>query len=156
MSAAEIDCYPSRTGDVERILARRDPVIHSSRPAPVDAELASRYERDGFIVLENIFTLQEIESFQREAERLRGEWKSAQRDEVIIEPQSRDVRSIFDVPAFSELFARVLSDSRLLDWARYLLDDDVYVHQSRLNYKPAFEGKEFYWHSDFETWHVED
>jgi ectoine hydroxylase len=32
----------------------------------------------------------------------------------------------------------------------------VYIHQSRLNYKPGFRGKEFYWHSDFETWHVED
>src|SRR5690606_14002734 len=29
-------------------------------------------------------------------------------------------------------------------------------HQSRVNFKPAFVGKEFYWHSDFETWHVED
>ena len=27
---------------------------------------------------------------------------------------------------------------------------------SRLNYKPGFTGKEFFWHSDFETWHVED
>ncbi|MCB1474687.1 MAG: phytanoyl-CoA dioxygenase family protein, partial [Rhodobiaceae bacterium] len=25
-----------------------------------------------------------------------------------------------------------------------------------LNYKPGFTGKEFYWHSDFETWHAED
>jgi ectoine hydroxylase-related dioxygenase (phytanoyl-CoA dioxygenase family) len=32
----------------------------------------------------------------------------------------------------------------------------VYLHQSRLNYKPGFTGKEFYWHSDFETWHAED
>jgi ectoine hydroxylase len=30
------------------------------------------------------------------------------------------------------------------------------VHQSRVNFKPAFDGREFYWHSDFETWHVED
>src|SRR5690606_24848873 len=34
--------------------------------------------------------------------------------------------------------------------------DDVYVHQSRINLKPGFRGKEFYWHSDFETWHTED
>ena len=33
---------------------------------------------------------------------------------------------------------------------------DVYVHQSRVNLKPGFRGKEFYWHSDFETWHIED
>jgi ectoine hydroxylase len=25
-----------------------------------------------------------------------------------------------------------------------------------VNRKPGFAGKEFYWHSDFETWHVED
>jgi ectoine hydroxylase len=25
-----------------------------------------------------------------------------------------------------------------------------------MNFKPGFTGKEFYWHSDFETWHVED
>src|SRR3546814_9320188 len=40
--------------------------------------------------------------------------------------------------------------------SRFLLDDTVYIHQSRLNYKPGFQGKEFYWHSDFDTWHVED
>src|SRR3546814_6672767 len=39
---------------------------------------------------------------------------------------------------------------------RSLLDSDVYVHQSRINLKPGFRGKEFYWHSDFETWHTED
>src|SRR5690606_6141275 len=33
---------------------------------------------------------------------------------------------------------------------------DVYVHQSRINLKPAFRGRDFYWHSDFETWHIED
>jgi ectoine hydroxylase len=37
-----------------------------------------------------------------------------------------------------------------------LLGGDVYIHQSRINYKSGFSGKEFYWHSDFETWHVED
>ena len=40
--------------------------------------------------------------------------------------------------------------------ARQILGSDVYVHQSRVNYKPGFKGKDFYWHSDFETWHAED
>jgi ectoine hydroxylase len=51
---------------------------------------------------------------------------------------------------------RLAADERLAGVARFLLGDDVYVHQSRLNYKPGFVGKEFYWHSDFETWHTED
>jgi hypothetical protein len=40
--------------------------------------------------------------------------------------------------------------------ARQLLGSDVYVHQSRVNFKPGFNGQDFYWHSDFETWHAED
>src|SRR3546814_17551354 len=46
---------------------------------------------------------------------------------------------------------------RISDWSSDVCSSDlVYIHQSRLNYKPGFKGKEFYWHSDFETWHVED
>jgi ectoine hydroxylase len=54
------------------------------------------------------------------------------------------------------MMRRLAADDRLAGVARFLLGDDVYIHQSRLNYKPGFLGKEFYWHSDFETWHVED
>jgi ectoine hydroxylase len=44
----------------------------------------------------------------------------------------------------------------VLDAARQILGSEVYIHQSRVNLKPGFSGKEFYWHSDFETWHQED
>lgn len=50
----------------------------------------------------------------------------------------------------------VCSDSRIVEPVRQLLGSDVYIHQSRVNFKPAFDGKEFFWHSDFETWHIED
>src|SRR5690606_14457259 len=63
---------------------------------------------------------------------------------------------IFAIHEQSALMHRLASDRRLAGVASFLLDDQVYVHQSRLNYKPGFKGKEFYWHSDFETWHVED
>lgn len=46
--------------------------------------------------------------------------------------------------------------ARLLNVARQILGSEVYIHQFRANMKPGFLGKEFYWHSDFETWHVED
>jgi ectoine hydroxylase len=56
----------------------------------------------------------------------------------------------------SSAFNRLVADARLVNVARQILGSEVYVHQSRLNLKPGFSGKEFYWHSDFETWHVED
>src|SRR5690625_6354074 len=49
-----------------------------------------------------------------------------------------------------------MQDPRLVNVARQILGSEVYVHQSRVNYKPGFDGDEFYWHSDFETWQVED
>jgi len=45
---------------------------------------------------------------------------------------------------------------RLCGVAAQILGSGVYLHQSRINFKPAFEGKPFPWHSDFETWHMED
>src|SRR3546814_548626 len=63
---------------------------------------------------------------------------------------------MFQIHAQSNLLRRLAADERLAGVARFLLDDTVYIHLSRLNYKPGFQGKEFYWHSDFETWHVED
>ena len=40
--------------------------------------------------------------------------------------------------------------------AEQILGSDVTITQSRINIKPAYKGKSFPWHSDFETWHVED
>jgi ectoine hydroxylase len=73
-----------------------------------------------------------------------------------LEPGSRSVRSIFRIHELSEKISELIKDPRLLDIARSIVGSDVYVHQSRANLKPGFRGKEFYWHSDFETWHIED
>src|SRR3546814_17030185 len=77
-------------------------------------------------------------------------------DTVITEPGGKEIRSIFQIHAQSNLLRRLAADERLAGVASFLLDDTVYIHQSSLNYKQGFQGKEFYWHSDFETWHVED
>jgi ectoine hydroxylase len=60
------------------------------------------------------------------------------------------------VHKISEVFAEIVRDPRVVERARQILGSDVYVHQSRVNFKPGFGGGDFYWHSDFETWHAED
>ncbi|HEX4902702.1 MAG TPA: phytanoyl-CoA dioxygenase family protein, partial [Acidimicrobiales bacterium] len=72
------------------------------------------------------------------------------------EPGSDEVRSIFAFHDGTDRLAQVVSDERLAGAARQLLGSDVYVHQSRVNRKPGFRGRDFQWHSDFETWHTED
>src|SRR5699024_12245631 len=73
-----------------------------------------------------------------------------------VEAKSDEVRSIFNIHRTNEIFKKIANDPRLVDRARQILGSDVYIHQSRINYKPGFVGKEFSWHSDFETWHAED
>jgi len=158
MTALANNPYQSRIDAEETIAPRLDPVVYaaSSAKLPADEERVRSYEHNGFVVLDDVFSEREVEYFQREAERLRCDRMLAKREETIVEPESSEIRSIFNVPQFSPIFQRLVHDTRLVGWARYLLNDDVYLHQSRLNFKPGFAGKEFYWHSDFETWHVED
>lgn len=151
------DVYPSRQG-VNEFSERLDPTVYApiSRLAPLSQQQIDDYAENGFMVLEDLFSDVEVKMFQQELERLRQDEKVKQSGETITEPDSGELRSVFRVHENSALFKKLVADSRLAEVARYVLNDDVYIHQSRLNYKPAFRGKEFYWHSDFETWHVED
>lgn len=153
------DLYPSRAGAKPRILRRRDDVAYGawSPEAPLGQAQMRAFARNGFLVLRGLFELQEIEVLCADAEALRTSRSGTLDPETVIaEPNSGAVRSVFKVHAQSDVFGRLAADARLAEVARFLLDDDVYLHQTRLNYKRGFQGKEFYWHSDFETWHVED
>ncbi|HBG50253.1 ectoine hydroxylase [Candidatus Macondimonas diazotrophica] len=158
MPSEAIDRYPSRAGRPASVTPRTDPVVYAdaNREPPLARRTIANYENQGFLNLYTLFTDAEITAMQAELARLRHDALIMQRSEAIREQETGDLRSLFRVHQLSPLFAAVAADPRLVDLARYILDDEVYIHQSRLNYKPGFGGKEFYWHSDFETWHVED
>ena len=156
---AREDVYPSRQSTEAELLPRLDDVVHGrwTPDAPLSEEDTQSFQRDGFLVLRDIFDTGEMEILCSAATRLRGAGRSALEPETLIsEPGSGHVRSVFRIHEQDRTFARLAADARLAEVARFLLNDDVYIHQSRMNYKPGFRGKEFYWHSDFETWHVED
>jgi len=152
------DIYPSRHAKVAEFLPRLDPVVHGdwTEDAPISREQADAFDRDGYLVLEELFSDEEMAFLQREAGKLLADPDALEEETVVTEPGEREIRSIFRIHAQSPVVARLAADQRLAGIARFLLGDAVYIHQSRLNYKPGFHGKEFYWHSDFETWHVED
>ncbi|WP_028784987.1 ectoine hydroxylase [Thalassobacillus devorans] len=154
------DLYPSRKNNQPEILKRKDPVIHTDRSkddqAPLSKEQLDSYERNGFLQIENFFSDDEVSELQKGIFELQDDSKDVTSDKVIREPESDEIRSIFHVHQDDEYFKKVAYDQRILDIVNHLLGSDVYIHQSRINYKPGFTGKEFDWHSDFETWHVED
>jgi len=151
------DLYPSRGLPEPRLAPRKDPVVHGSvEDGPLDVVHLRRYEQNGFLTFEGMFDDDEVARYLAELQRLRGDEALADRPETITEPESGQVRSIFAVHRQSELMERLCRDRGVVEIARQLLGGDVYFHQTRVNYKSGFRGKEFYWHSDFETWHQED
>lgn len=152
------DAYPTRKGGDETWIERADPVVWSewTTDAPISQKQAETFNRDGFLVLRDMFGADEVRALIDRAAGLRADGRSLRRDDVVFEPGSDEVRTIFRLEDHDPLMMRLSRDRRLAGIASFLLGDDVYVHQSRLNYKPGFTGKEFYWHSDFETWHAED
>jgi len=151
------DVYPSRVSSRPQMIERRDPVVWGKEAdGPLDIVHLRRYEQSGFLIFERMFSERDLEPFREELDLLRTSDGVTKRKEVITEPGSDEVRSVFAVHESNEVLSKLCRHPRLVTIARQLLGGDVYIHQSRVNYKPGFTGKEFYWHSDFETWHVED
>ncbi|MEJ9219750.1 ectoine hydroxylase [Paenibacillus glucanolyticus] len=154
----EMDVYPSRLHSEPRLLKRQDPVVYSdwTPDASITLEQSEFYERNGYLFLEGFFDREELQQYQAEARSLQVTARESEKDEVIREPGGDEVRSVFAVHHSHAVFQELSQHPRLLAIVEYLLGSETYIHQSRINYKPGFTGKEFYWHSDFETWHVED
>ena len=150
------DRYPSRKGRPPRLLPRPDPVVHPGGSGPLDAAAVRRFDDCGFLDVEGVFDASEVALLDEALGHLVETVGTDDRDRLIVEPGSDEIRSIFACHTDDGPLADAVRDSRLAGVARQLLASDVYVHQSRVNRKPGFRGKDFQWHSDFETWHTED
>ena len=123
-----IDLYPSRLEDEPALLPRHDRVVHSDwhAGAPLSAEQAGQYEREGYVVLDSLFSEDEVAYLQRAAGALLADPDTLTAETIIAEPHSNEIRSIFEVHRQSEVIARLAADERLAAVARFLLGDEVY------------------------------
>lgn len=153
-----LDRYRSRTGGEERVSDRLDPVLWGGPdvPGPLSSEQLRRFETDGFLILEDWLDRDTVAACLDDVAALGRSPGIAGDERSILEPDSGALRSLFQVHRSGSVVPGLVGDRRLAGAAQQILDDDVYVHQSRINLKPALHGRSFSWHSDFETWHVED
>ena len=158
-NAKVADAYPTRLAQAPESLTqpRQDGVVKGrTLPGPLSQAQLDEFERNGYLFIPNLIEGEELEALRQEMNALLS--NDAYRDKAfsITEPESHEIRSLFAVHQLSERLGALASDERVAGAARQIIGDDPYVHQSRINYKPGFEGKGFNWHSDFETWHAED
>ncbi|HVV21535.1 MAG TPA: ectoine hydroxylase, partial [Pseudonocardiaceae bacterium] len=155
------DNYPTRIAGEPTSIVRADPTVwpgESGRLAdgPFDDSTLAQYNADGCTIVQGLLSPAEVEAYSAELARLTSDERLRHDERTVVEKESNQIRSIFQVHLISDLIAELVRDPRVADRARQVLGSDVYVHQSRVNYMPGFRGRGFYWHSDFETWHAED
>jgi ectoine hydroxylase len=155
------DDYPTRITGEPVPIVRRDPTVWPTASGelaagPFDASDLAGYDTDGCTIVQGLLSPAEVEAYSAELARLTADETLRGDERTVVEKESKQVRSIFQVHLISPLIAELVRDPRVADRARQVLGSDVYVHQSRVNYMPGFRGRGFYWHSDFETWHAED
>ena len=155
-SNTAMDFYPTRQNSKSIIIPRTDPVVYPDSSSSLNEEQEKFFEDNGYLIFENLFTSDEVSTLFEELKSLSEDSSKKNLPQFILEESNKEVRSIFEIHNLSELYGRLCRDKRIVNTAQHLLGSKVYIHQSRVNMKPGFDGKEFYWHSDFETWHSED
>ncbi|WP_433290141.1 ectoine hydroxylase [Pseudonocardia sp. CA-142604] len=158
VDTATADRYPTRVADRPALLDRVEPTVWAGTDVPghLSPDELAAHERDGFVTVPELLTPAEVATYSAELDRLASDPAIREDERTVVEKTSQQVRSIFEVHRISDAVAALVADERVAGRARQILGSDVYVHQSRINYKPGFGGGGFYWHSDFETWHAED
>ena len=154
------DLFPTRLERKLGMFERLDPVVHPSperlSDGPLTADQVKEFDDRGFLFFDSFFSKDDMDGFIKELKDYEDDEDLKLSEGTVLEPGKEEIRSIFGIHEISERFDRLTRDPQLLDMTRQLLDSEVYIHQSRINYKPGFKGRGFNWHSDFETWHSED
>lgn len=154
------DLFPTRLERKLGMFERIDPVVYGDESQRSDGPLSKaeieEYESKGYLSFEGFYDSEKMEAFLQELRDYEDDSDLKLSEGTVLEPGREEIRTIFGIHEVSERFSKLTRDPRLLAIVKQLLGSEVYIHQSRINYKPGFKGKGFEWHSDFETWHSED
>lgn len=116
-------------------------------------EQLQAFERDGYVTVPALFTRDEVAVLRDALDRVKA---MTDRPEVVRERTNDSVRVVYGAHRFEDVYRRLSRHPRWIEPARQLLGGDIYIHQTRINPKAAFDGQGWWWHQDYATWRFED
>ncbi|MEC4722735.1 MULTISPECIES: phytanoyl-CoA dioxygenase family protein [Noviherbaspirillum] len=123
----------------------------------LNASQLAAYKRDGFIVLESLFSDEEVKAMKSDLKRI----QQIDTDHLVREKTGGIAKTIYkvhepDSPTASSVFHAATRAPRMLGPAQQLLEDpDLYIYHTKCNLKTAIDGSVWQWHQDFGTWHID-
>ena len=115
------------------------------------------FDQDGYLILRNLFSKEEISVLQSEATRL----ARLNTEGIIRESQTSTPKIMLrmhdpDSPTTSPAYVITARLPRVLGAVQQVLrTKDLYIHHSKINIKGAIEGSVWPWHQDFGQWKLD-
>ena len=110
------------------------------------------YERDGYFVQQNALS-------QAAAENLLActmAFQNQMRPGHVLEKDGKTHRAFHGCHLYDDTYSALICAPQFLTPAQQLLNDDVYIHQLKVNVKQPFSGEMWPWHQDYIYWRNED
>lgn len=115
-------------------------------------EQLQQFDREGYLFFPGHFSREETSKLTDEVPGL-----YARREAYNVREKGKDaVRTNFAAHMYSAPFARLARHPRMIGPVMDLFDEQVYMHQFKINGKAAFEGDVWQWHQDYGTWLNDD
>ncbi len=111
-----------------------------------------RLDKDGFLLLPDLFSHEEVAALN---ERVPALW-AERTDANICEKHSDEVRMALAIHKRDELFARLAFDPRLVHPAEQIIGEPFYIQQTKVNNKTPMSNEIWQWHHDFGNHHFND
>jgi ectoine hydroxylase len=115
-------------------------------------EQLEQFDREGYLFFPAQFTREEMEVLTDEVPQL-----YSRREAYNVREKGKDaVRTNFAAHMYSKPFAKLARHPRMVQPVMDLFDEQVYMHQFKINGKQAFDGDVWQWHQDYGTWLNDD
>jgi ectoine hydroxylase len=111
-----------------------------------------QFDREGYLFFPGLFSPRETTHLLDAVPEL-----YSRREAYNVREKGSDaVRTNFAAHLVSEPFARLARHPRMVGPVMDLFNEEVYMHQFKINGKMAFEGDVWQWHQDYGTWLNDD
>lgn len=127
-------------------------MLNAVRDGLLTPDQKAKYDELGYVLVPDFFSPEEIDVIGREAE-IELSTPSPRR---VFESDGNFVRAVHGSHLEVPFFQQLIGLPRFVSNAEQLLDDQVYIHQFKINAKRALGGERWEWHQDSYFWKHED
>lgn len=139
--------------DMLKLTERTDPVVWSQGiHAPLTARQLDDYERQGYLLIDAVFTSDEVDRLNERARMLADK---RTKNALFGSEGEGHLRFLLGIHN-DALFKKYARDRFIVGAAKQILNTDVYIYQSKVVSKEAFIGQEIPFHTDYDVWRTID